>query len=388
MTKPIICVATGTRAEYGLLYPLLDLLRKDTDFELQIIATAAHLSTEFGMTITEIEKDGFVINERIEMLLSSDTDTAVVKSMGLAMISAADVFKRLQPDVFIVLGDRFEMLALVTSAYLMGIPVAHISGGEVTEGAFDEGIRHSITKMSSLHFAATDVYRNRILQLGENPDSVYNVGAIGLDNIRHLPLYEKQELEQTLGLTFNMPTVLITFHAVTIANESAHEQFAEVLQALSTYKTLQKIFTLPNCDTGGREIIEMIQQFVAKTPHAFAFTNLGQKRYLSTLQHVDMVIGNSSSGIIEVPFMKIPTVNIGDRQKGRLMGESIINVPCKAESIVAGIRAALQMAADKVLDNANSPYGDGTAAQQMLAILKENVLTVSTRKAFFDTCAV
>jgi len=380
--KKKICIVTGTRAEYGLLNPLMNLIKKDRSFELQIVVTAMHLSPEFGMTVSEIQKDGFKINEKIEMLLSADTDTAVVKAMGLAMITAADVFNRLKPDILIVLGDRFEMLALVTSAYLMNIPIAHIAGGETTEGAFDEGIRHSITKMSSLHFAATEVYRKRIIQLGENPKSVFNVGALGLDNIQQMKLLSQKELEKDLKLSFENKAALITFHPVTISHESPGKQFVKVLNALDKFPQLTLIFTMPNSDTGGREISDMINKFISARDNAYAFTNLGQKRYLSALSNVDLVIGNSSSGIVEVPFMGIPTVNIGDRQKGRLMGASIINVKCEERSITAGIKIALNK--KRKTNKIKTPFGNGTAAKQIVSIIKKNINNISTKKTFHD----
>lgn len=380
--KKKICIATGTRAEYGLLNPLMTLIKKDKELELQIIATAMHLSPEFGMTVNEIEKDGFKVNEKIEMLLSADTDTAIVKAMGLAMITASDVFKRLKPDLLIILGDRYEMMALATSAYLMKIPIAHIAGGETTEGAFDEGIRHSITKMSSLHFAATEVYKKRIIQLGENPKTVYNVGALGLDNIKNLKLLSKKELEKDLKLSFDDQTALVTFHPVTLDKESPKKQFLKVVTALEKFPDLKIIFTMPNSDTGGREIIEMINKFTISRNNAYAFTSLGQKRYLSVLQCVDLVIGNSSSGIVEVPFMGISTVNIGERQKGRIMGESIINVKCEARDIVAGIKKALNRKRNS--SAGKNPYGNGTAAVQILNIIKKTINHISSKKTFYD----
>lgn len=383
--KKKICIATGTRAEYGLLNPLMSLIKKDKVLELQIIATAMHLSPEFGMTINEISKDGFKVNEKIEMLLSADTDTAVVKAMGLAMITASEVFKRLKPDLLVILGDRFEMLALATSAYLMNIPIAHIAGGETTEGAFDEGIRHSITKMSSLHFAATEIYKKRIIQLGENPKSVFNVGALGLDNIRNLKLLSKIVLEKDLNLSFDSKTALVTFHPVTLDKEPPKKQFMKVLNALEKFPELKLIFTMPNSDTGGREIIEMINKFSLKRDNSYVFTNLGQKRYLSALNNVDLVIGNSSSGIVEVPFMGIPTVNIGDRQKGRIMSGSIVNTSCETAKIISGINKALGKKRNFV--NIKNPYGNGTAAKQMAAIIKKNINTITTKKTFHDTIA-
>lgn len=380
--KKKICIATGTRAEYGLLNPLMSLIKKDKSFELQIVATAMHLSPEFGMTINEIAKDGYKVNEKIEMLLSADTDTAVVKAMGLAMITASEVFKRLKPDLLIILGDRFEMMALATSAYLMNIPIAHIAGGETTEGAFDEGIRHSITKMSSLHFAATDIYKKRIIQLGENPKSVFNVGAIGLDNIKNMKLLSRKELENDLKLSFDGKTALVTFHPVTLEKESPKKQFLQVLNALEKFPEVKLIFTMPNSDTGGREIIEMIKKFTSKRNNVYAFKNLGQKRYLSVLKQVDLVIGNSSSGIVEVPFMRIPTVNIGDRQKGRIMNGSIINTTCEARTIAAAIKKALSK--KRNFAKIKTPYGNGTAAMQMLQAIKKNINNISTKKKFYD----
>lgn len=381
--KKKICIATGTRAEYGLLNSLMSLIKKDKSFELQIVATAMHLSPEFGMTINEIEKDGFRINEKIEMLLSADTDTAIVKAMGLAMITASEVFKRLKPDLLIILGDRFEMMALATSAYLMNIPIAHIAGGETTEGVFDEGIRHSITKMSSLHFASAEIYKKRIIQLGENPKTVFNVGAIGLDNIKNVKLFSRKELEADLELSFEGKAALVTFHPVTLEKETPQKQFSKVLNALEKFPDLKLIFTMPNSDTGGREIIEMVKKITSIRSNAYAFTNLGQKRYLSVLNQVDLVIGNSSSGIVEVPFMGIPTINIGDRQKGRIMNESIINTTCETSTIAVAIKKALSK--NRNSGKTKNPYGNGTAAMQILQTIRKNINNISTKKKFYDT---
>jgi GDP/UDP-N,N'-diacetylbacillosamine 2-epimerase (hydrolysing) len=367
-----------------LLYPLLQLLKNDPAFELQIIATAIHLSPEFGLTINEIEQDGFHISEKVEMLLSADTNTSIVKSVGLAMISCADVFKRLNPDLLVILGDRFEMLAFANSAYLMNIPIAHIAGGETTEGAVDEGIRHSITKMASLHFASTDIYQKRILQLGENPDFVFNTGALGLDNIRQMNLYSKEEVEQLLGISLAQTTALVTFHPETMATVSSTEQFSSLIEALEEFKEMSLVFTMPNCDAGGREIKQLIDAYVIKNPNARVFNNLGQKLYLSTLKYVDIVIGNSSSGIVEVPFMKIPTVNIGERQSGRIMTTSIINAACNKKDIVAAITTALDQHFVQTIQHLDHPYGDGTASEKMLNILKLKLDEISIRKRFFD----
>ena len=313
-----ICVVTGSRAEYGLLSRLMHMIQMDSALKLQIIVTNMHLSPEFGLTYREIEKDGFCIDKKVEMMLSSDTSNATTKSVGLAIIGFADAYEDLQPDLLLVLGDRYEILAAVTAALFYKIPVAHLHGGEVTEGAYDDAIRHAITKMSHLHFTSTEEYRQRVIQLGEAPERVFYVGAIGIDNIWHIELLSKESLENSLSFLLNGKTLLLTYHPVTLDREDAERQFRNLLSVLESRKDLRIIFTLPNSDTGGRVIIPMIHDFVERhTDRSIAFTSLGQIRYLSALQYITAVVGNSSSGILEVPSFGKPTLNIGRRQKGR-----------------------------------------------------------------------
>jgi GDP/UDP-N,N'-diacetylbacillosamine 2-epimerase (hydrolysing) len=379
--KKKICIITGSRAEYGLLLPLLTLIKQDGFFDLQIIATGMHVSQEFGNTYKQIEQDGFTINAKVEMLLSSDTNVAITKSTGIGLIGMADALQQLKPDMVVVIADRFESFAGTTAAYLMGIPTAHIHGGEVTEGAFDEGLRHSMTKMSYWHFTSTEKYRQRVIQLGEEPSRVFNVGAIGLDNIRQMQLLSKTELEKELGFSFASKTAIVTFHPVTLEQESALQQCKSLMDALTKVKNINYIFTKPNADTNGRIIAEMMDDFVSKYPErAVCFTSMGQLRYLSALQYVDMMIGNSSSGIIEMPHFNKPTVNIGNRQKGRVMANSIINCSATASSIQKAIEKALTTKKQK----AEKFYGNGTAATKIYAVLKKQSKVQSIKKSFYD----
>src|SRR3989338_4133875 len=318
-----ICIITGTRAEYGLLYWLMKEMQSNASLELQVIVTGMHLSPEFGLTYKEIEKE-FSINKKIEMLLSSDTPIGISKSMGLAQISFAEAYEDLSPDIAVVLGDRFEIFSAATAAMIARIPIAHIHGGETTEGAFDEAIRHSVTKMSHLHFVATEEYRQRGIQLGEDPKRVFNFGAPGLDNINNLHLLTKEEFEESIGFKLGMKNLLVTFHPVTLEQSTAKEQFQQLLFALDSLSDTHIIFTKANADTDGRIINYMIDSYVsANSNKSIAFTSLGQLRYLSALQNVDAVVGNSSSGLIEAPSFKIGTINIGDRQKGRIKAASV-----------------------------------------------------------------
>lgn len=379
-----ICIITGTRAEYGLLSPLMKAVQDDAAFELQIIATGMHLSPEFGLTYKEIEKDGFVINEMVEMLLSSDSDAGITKSTGLGMIGFADAFVRLRPDLVILLGDRFETFAAATAAYLAKIPIAHLHGGEVTEGATDEGLRHAITKMSYFHFTSTEAYRKRVIQLGESPERVFNVGAIGIDNIKQLDLLSKQQLEDNLGFALDKPFVLVTYHPVTLENNSAESQFNELLKALSGFEDLKIIFTKPNADANGRVIISLIDKFVAENVgRAIAFTSLGQLRYLSLMQFIAAVVGNSSSGIIEAPSFGIPTVNIGDRQKGRERAESVVDCGYTEDEIRNALNQAISTDWQKKSKGIENVYGDGKTTQRIVEILKNND-KISLKKPFYD----
>lgn len=377
-----ICVITGSRAEYGLLSGLMRAIKEDESLELQVIATNMHLSPEFGLTYKEIERDGFFINKKVEMLLSSDTANATTKSVGLATIGFADAYEDLKPDMIVVLGDRYEILAAVSAALFYKIPVAHLHGGEITEGAYDDCIRHAITKMSHLHFTSTEEYRQRVIQLGEDPKRVFNVGAPGIENIKKVPLMDKKELESTLdGFTFNDKTLLITYHPVTLENSTAEEQIQNLLSALNEYPDIKIIFTLPNSDTDGRVIIRLINEYVSKHQEkAIAYPSLGLKRYLSALQFVKAVVGNSSSGIIEVPSFGIPTLNIGDRQKGRIAADSVINCGTSKKDILEGL--------DKVLNSEHAeihnPYEGKNTTADILHVLKTYPLEGLIQKTFYN----
>lgn len=377
-----ICVITGSRAEYGLLSGLMKAIKEDESLELQVIVTNMHLSPEFGLTYKEIERDGFFINKKVEMLLSSDTANATTKSVGLATIGFADAYEDLKPDMIVVLGDRYEILAAVSAALFYKIPVVHLHGGEITEGAYDDCIRHAITKMSHLHFTSTEEYRQRVIQLGEDPKRVFNVGALGIENIKKVPLMNKKELESTLnGFTINDKTILITYHPVTLENSTAEEQIQNLLLALDEYLDIKIIFTLPNSDTDGRVIIRLINEYVSKHPEkAIAYPSLGLKRYLSALQFVKAVVGNSSSGIIEVPSFGIPTLNIGDRQKGRIAADSVINCGTSKKDILQGLGKALNSEPKKI----HNPYEGKNTTSDILHVLKTYPLEGLIQKTFYN----
>ncbi|MES2808649.1 MAG: UDP-N-acetylglucosamine 2-epimerase [Bacteroidota bacterium] len=379
-----ITIVTGTRAEYGLLKPLIRKLEESPLFNLSLVVTGMHLSAEFGLTYREIENDGVKIAYKIDTLLSSDSSEAITKSIGLGLISFADLFQTVNTDLLIVLGDRTELLSACIAALVKGIPIAHISGGETTEGAYDEAIRHSITKMSHIHFTATDDYTKRVIQLGEQPKNVFNVGAVGIDSIKNLKLLTKQDFERSIDFNLNKKNLLVTFHPVTLEKNSAEVQFNELLRAIEPIEDTNIIFTKPNSDKGGRIIIKLIDDFVSKNPQkAIAFDSLGQLRYLSALQFVDAVVGNSSSGIVEVPYFKIPTINIGERQKGRNMPESVINCDPTTSEINNAIKLALSAEFKDKIANVTSPYGDGHATQRIFDILSG--LTIdSVKKTFYD----
>ncbi|GBD95709.1 MAG TPA: UDP-N-acetylglucosamine 2-epimerase (hydrolyzing) [Nitrospirae bacterium] len=386
ISKKKICIVTGTRAEYGLFYPLLKRLENNATFDLQIVATGMHLSPEFGMTYQEIEEDGFDIKEKVEMLLSSDTGVGISKSIGIGMLSFADVFERLKPDLLIVLGDRFEIFAAVLSAFIAKIPIAHLHGGELTEGVIDDALRHSITKMSCFHFTSTEKYRKRVIQLGESPDRVFNVGAIGLDNINETELLQKEELENRIYFKFNGKTALVTFHPVTLENNSSEKQFKELLYALEEIKELKIIFTKPNADTDGRVIIELINEYGKSNPgKAISFSSMGRLNYLSAMKYVELVIGNSSSGIIEFPSFGKPTVNIGERQRGRIKAESVIDCGPVKDDIKAAIKKALSDDFRGSCEEMKNPYGNGGASEKIVNILKDKLSgPINLKKAFFD----
>lgn len=379
-----ICVITGTRAEYGLLYWLMKEIEADNELELQLIVTGMHLSPEFGLTYKEIEKD-FKIDKKIEMLLSSDTAIGICKSMGLAQISFAEAFDELKPDILVVLGDRYEIFSCVSAAMIARISIAHLSGGEVTEGAFDESIRHSITKMSHLHFCATDEYRNRVIQLGEQPNRVFNVGGMGIENTKRLNLLSHEEFEKSIDFKLNKKNILVTFHPVTLENSTAKEQFEELLDAIDELKDTCIIFTKANSDTDGRVINQMIDEYVSKNAHkSVGFTSLGQLRYLSALQHVDAAVGNSSSGLAEAPSFKIGTINIGDRQKGRIKAKSVIDCKPIKSSISQAFEKLYSREFKEMLKRVENPYGDGYASEKIIKQLKKINLDNILKKQFYD----
>jgi GDP/UDP-N,N'-diacetylbacillosamine 2-epimerase (hydrolysing) len=382
--KRKICVVTGTRAEYGLLRWVMEGVQQMPDLELQVIATGMHLSPEFGYTYKEIEKDGFFIDYKVETLLSSDTPAGLAKSMGLGLIGFSDALQNLQPDLILVLGDRFEIFSAVAAAMVSRIPVAHLHGGEATEGLIDEPIRHSITKMSHLHFVAAEEYRKRVIQLGEQPDRVFLVGGLGIDNIKKLDLLGRTELEAALGFKFGSQNLLITFHPVTLENSSSEQQMLELLAALEELDDTHLIFTMPNADTYGRVLIDMIKQFVSDRQYAQSYTSLGQLRYLSCLNHVDGVVGNSSSGLMEAPSFGKGTINIGDRQRGRLKAESVINCDPEKESIVAAIQRLYSKEFQLKLETVQNPYGEGGASERVVEALNRVSLGDIVKKRFFD----
>ena len=384
MTRKI-CVVTGTRAEFGLLRWLMQEIQHEPELELQVLATGMHLSPEFGLTYREIEQAGFRINAKVEMLLSADTATAVTKSMGLGLISYADAYERLAPDLIVVLGDRFEIFAATAAALIAGIPVAHLHGGETTEGAFDEAIRHSITKMSHLHFVAAEDYKRRVIQLGEQPERVFLVGGLGIDAIKRIKLLDREALEESLGFKFGPRNLLITFHPVTLEGQiSSGQQMAELLAALGELDDTHLLFTMPNADTGGRELAAMLNQFAATRQNVRVYTSLGQLRYLSCMKYVDAVVGNSSSGLAEAPSMGIATINIGDRQKGRLSASSVINCEPTQQSISKALSTVFDPSFRSTLTSTKNPYGSGGASEKIVKIIKNHGLKDLLKKSFFN----
>ncbi len=387
MVKPKkkIAVITGTRADYGLLRWVIDGLNKSNFIELKLIATGMHLSPEYGMTINEIKKDGYKITDTVEMLLSSDSPVGISKSIGLGIIGFADIFNKHNPDLVIVLGDRYEILSACISAMSARIPIAHLHGGEATEGLIDESIRHSITKMSHLHFVATEVYRKRVIQLGEIPSNVFNVGGLGIDNIKKLKLFPKKELENEIDFKFSKKkNLLVTFHPLTLEKMTSGQQLDQLLLALEKQEDTSIIFTMPNADTESRILFEKINQYCSLNFNAKCFTSLGQKKYLSCLQFVNGVVGNSSSGLLEVPSFQIGTINIGDRQKGRICADSVINCDAEENSIVNAINILYTENFKKKLRKTKNPYGEGGASDLIVSKLEEINLSGIVKKEFYN----
>ena len=382
-----ICVITGTRAEYGLLSRLMKMIQDDQDTQLQIVATNMHLSPKFGNTCQEIENDGFTIDYKIPIIDDNDKDDAVttVKSMAKALAGFADAYNELKPDLVVVLGDRYEILAAAEAAMIMRIPIAHIHGGEVTEGAFDDAIRHSITKMSHLHFASTEAYRKRIIQLGEQPDHVFYTGALGVENIKRLHLMNKAEIEKEIGFEIDCNTILVTYHPVTLGNRTAKDDIDDFISALEERKDLRMIFTMPNSDTGSQFIVEAVNGFVERNHgRAKAFKSLGVVRYLSVMKQVAAVVGNSSSGIVEVPSFGIPTLNIGDRQKGRIQAESTYNCMPAKESVLNGLNKVLSKEFRELASKVHNPYEKANTAEEIFKVISTYPLEQLNQKHFYD----
>lgn len=382
-----ICVVTGTRAEYGLLSRLMRMIKDSQQTQLQIIATNMHLSPKYGNTYQEIEKDGFTIDSKIPIIGDNDKDDAVttVKSMAKALSGFADAYNILKPDLVVVLGDRYEILAAATAALIERIPIAHIHGGEITEGAFDDSIRHSITKMSQLHFTTTDEYRKRVIQLGEQPERVYDVGSLGVENIKKLPLMNKEEIEKEIDFKIDENTILVTYHPVTLGSRTAKEDIDDFISALEDRKDLRIIFTMPNSDTGGQFIVDAINGFVENNKErARAFKSLGVLRYLSVMKEVAAVVGNSSSGLLEVPSFGIPTLNIGDRQKGRIAAESVLNCKPDKESVLKGLDSVLSDDFKALASAIHNPYEKANTAEEIFKVISTYPLVQLRQKHFYD----
>jgi GDP/UDP-N,N'-diacetylbacillosamine 2-epimerase (hydrolysing) len=382
--KRKICVVTGGRSDYGLLKWLMKAIEADKDLELQVIATGMHLSPKFGSTVNEIEHDGFKVDEKIECLDASDSALDTTSAMARTMIGCSEAYSRLRPDLVLVLGDRFEIFSAVAAALVSNIPVAHLHGGEVTSGAIDESFRHAITKMSALHFVANDEYRSRVVQMGENPHHVYNVGGLGVDAIINLELLDKEQISRSLGINFLSKSLLITFHPETATSNSAEHQIKEIIKALADLNDTTLIFTMPNADVGNSIITDSIRDFADQGNNRYFFESLGQKRYLSIMSLVDGVIGNSSSGLAEAPTFKIGTINIGDRQKGRIQASSVLNCEASRSHLATAIEDMYSDAFQIKLKTAVNPYGTGGASQRIVYILKEISLEGLIMKSFND----
>jgi GDP/UDP-N,N'-diacetylbacillosamine 2-epimerase (hydrolysing) len=379
-----ICVVTGTRADYGLLKSVMQGIRDSSSLRLQLVVTGSHLCIDFGLTYKEIELDGFYIDRKISILTLKDMPVDISIAIGRGVIGFAKSFAALEPDLIVVLGDRYEILAAATAALVMNIPIAHLHGGELTEGAFDDAIRHSVTKMSHLHFVATEIYRNRVLQLGEDPKRIYLTGGLGVDALHKVTLLDRVSLESSMDFKFGKRNLMVTYHPPTLETGSTKYQLAELLRALHDLDETHIIFTLPNADPGSRDLMLMLKDFCVSHPNAQTYTSLGQQRYLSCIAQVDGVVGNSSSGIAEVPSFFKGTINIGDRQKGRLKATSIIDCSPDYRSIGNALNMLYSSEFQKSLANTRNPYGEGGASQKIVDILTCCDLSNLTKKSFFD----
>lgn len=379
-----VAVVTGSRAEYGIIEWLLREIQGKPSLELQLLVTGMHMSPEFGLTYLQIEKDGFPIAEKLEILLSADSASAISTSIGLGIMRFADAFERLKPDILVLTGDRFESLSAAIAAQVARIPIAHIAGGQTTEGAIDEAIRHSITKMSHLHFTHFELYRNRIVQLGEQPGRVFITGTPSLDGIERMPQIDKHELEESLGLDLSTPIVLVVYHPVTLEDMTAGWQIDQLLTALTRFDR-RYVFIMPNADTGGRVIFKKINQFLETNPSSKAFVNLKRNQYLNLMRFAEIMVGNSSSGIGEAPSFELPVVNIGDRQRGRFRAEHVIDCENGVEPIASAIQQAFDPGFKESLQGMTNPFGDGNASARIVDILEKAELGEDLlKKKFYD----
>lgn len=380
-----ICVVTGTRAEYGLLSRLMRLIEESPDCQLQVIATNMHLLPEYGNTYREIEQDGFRMAAKVPMKKPTDDAFGVITSMAEEMNGMNEALRRLSPDMVLILGDRYEMLVVAIVAMLQRIPIAHLHGGEISEGAVDDSIRHSITKISSLHFTSTEEYRKRVIQLGEQPERVFYVGSLGVENLKLVPLMSKQDLEDSLNFTFDENTILVTYHPVTLGNRSPKDEISDFLLALDAFPALKVLFTMPNSDQGGEMIRQAIEDYCSRnSERCRCYSSLGLRRYLSALRYVTAVAGNSSSGLLEVPSAHIPTLNIGERQKGRTHGESVFDCGSDTNSIIAGLNMVLSEEFREIAYKAVNPYEKKDTAQSVFDIISTYPLDKLHQKSFFN----
>lgn len=380
-----ICIVSGSRAEYGLLKPLIKKVKKENQFNLQLVVTGMHLSKKYGYTINEIFEDNFNVFEKVDILSSERSKTYIGESLSNGIKQFSDYFSKNKPDILIVLGDRFEIFACCIAAYFLNIPIGHINGGETTEAAFDEGIRHSITKMSHFHFTSNKVYRNRVIQLGEDPKRVFNVGGLFVDAIKESKILTKKQLTAKTNIVFKKKNLLITYHPETLSEKSPQKSFLELIKVLKKREDINLIFTLPNADPSNSKIFSLVQKFVKENPNrAICFSSLGHQNYISLLNYVDGVLGNSSSGITEAPAFQIGTINVGDRQKGRIRSQSIIDCEPDSLSIEQAINKLYSTNFKKKIKRSINPYGNGNASTQIVKILKKISLTANIQKTFYD----
>jgi len=384
MSKRKICVVTGSRAEYGLLYWLLKEIETDKKLKLQLVVTGMHLSSKFGLTYKEIETD-FKIDKKINLSLTADTSQGISNSMSIAQRSFSKTYDELKPDIILVLGDRYEIFSSVVAAMIARIPVAHIHGGEITKGVIDDAIRHCITKMSQIHFVAAKEYLKRLVQLGENKKNIFNVGGMGIENIKRLKLLSRKEFEKSINFKLNKKNILVTFHPITLEKNKSKIHFQELLKCVSDLKDTNIIFTKANSDMGGKIINKMIDHYINKNrKNSIGVTSLGQVRYLSALQYVDVVVGNSSSGLLEAPSFKIATINIGDRQSGRIKANSIVDCLPNKKSIRIAFKKVYSKKFQNNLKNVKNPYGEGCASKKITKVLKNIKLKGILKKGFFN----